>query len=47
MVDYLSAKGLSIAPAVQGDEAAYQAVHSALAAYDIAYNTQFASAPKE
>lgn len=27
-----------------GDEAAYQALHSALAAYDIAFNTQFASA---
>ncbi|MBM4071056.1 MAG: hypothetical protein FJ271_19220 [Planctomycetes bacterium] len=44
VVEYLSSKGLSIAPAVQGDEAAYQAVHSALAAYDIAFNTQFASA---
>lgn len=44
VVDYLVAKGLSIAPAVQGDEAAYQAVRSALAAYDIAFNTQFAAA---
>ncbi len=43
LVDYLSSTGMSIAPAVQGDEAAYQAVHSAMAALDINYNTQFAS----
>lgn len=44
VVEYLSGKGLSFAPAVLGDESAYQALHSALAAYDIAYNAQFASA---
>jgi hypothetical protein len=27
-------KGLTFAPAVSGDEAAYQALHSALAAYN-------------
>lgn len=44
VVDKLAKEGLWLAPAVQGDEAAYQALYSALAAYDIAYNTQFASA---
>ena len=42
--------GLRFAPATQGDEGAYTATHSALAAYDVAVNTQLAAAapgPKE
>jgi hypothetical protein len=35
LVSYMDEKGLSFAPAVSGDEAAYQALYSALAAYDI------------
>jgi len=37
---YLVERGLRFAPAVAGDEAAYQAMHSILAAYDLAVNTQ-------
>jgi hypothetical protein len=35
LVDYMVQKGLTFAPATPGDEAAYRALHSALAAYDI------------
>jgi hypothetical protein len=42
-VDYMRKNGLEIAPAVPGDEAAYRAVHSALAAYADALNQQAAS----
>ena len=36
LVDYMVNKGLTFAPAVSGDEGAYQALYSALAAYDLA-----------
>ncbi len=39
VVDFMVKNGLRFAPAVQGDEPAYQALHSAMAAYDIALNT--------
>lgn len=44
IVDYMVSNGLRFAPATQGDEAAYQAMHNALAAYDVALNTQLAAA---
>jgi hypothetical protein len=34
LVDYMRKNGLTFAPAVVGDEPAYQALHGALAAYD-------------
>ena len=37
--------GLQFAPAVSGDEAAYVALHRALAAFDIALQNQFAAEP--
>lgn len=39
LVDYMTKEGLQFAPAVAGDEAAYLAVHRALAAYDSAVQT--------
>jgi hypothetical protein len=36
LVAYMFDKGLTFAPAVSGDEAAYQALYSALASYDLA-----------
>jgi hypothetical protein len=36
LVKHMTQKGLTFAPATAGDEAAYQALHSALAAYDLA-----------
>lgn len=42
VVEYLVASGLKVAPAVLGEEAAYQALFSAMAAYDVALNTQVA-----
>jgi len=39
----MASKGLKFAAATEGDEAAYQALHSALAAYDVAWN---ASSPR-
>jgi hypothetical protein len=45
IADYMIRNGLKFASATQGDEAAYQAMHSALAAYDVAVNTQLAAAP--
>jgi hypothetical protein len=44
IADYMVSNGLRFAPATSGDEAAYQAMHSALAAYDVALNAQLASA---
>ncbi len=35
LVDHMSRKGLSFAPATSGDEAAYQALYQALVAYDL------------
>lgn len=44
IVDYMVANGLRFAPPSEaGDEAAYQALHSALAAYDVAVNAQLAA----
>ena len=40
LVDYMVQKGLRFAPAVSGDEAAYQALYSALQAYDLAFNEE-------
>lgn len=40
---YLQENGLHFAPATEGDEAAYQAMYSALANYDINLNAQLAS----
>jgi len=45
IVDYMTEKGLEFAPAVQGDESAYQALNSALHAYNIAFNNQLVAAP--
>ena len=49
VVDYMTKEGLEFASAVQGDESAYQALNSALQAYNIAFNNQIAAAagPKE
>jgi hypothetical protein len=44
LVAYMADKGLQFAPAVEGDEQYYQALHTALAAYDVAVNTQLAAA---
>jgi len=44
VVDYMAENGLEFAPAVQGDESAYQALNSALQAYNIAFNNQVAAA---
>jgi len=44
IADYMIRNGLKFAAATQGDEAAYQAMQSALAAYDVAVNAQLAAA---
>ncbi len=41
--DYMIAQGIRFAGAVDGDESAFHAFHSALAAFSIAVNAQFAS----
>src|SRR5262249_10355359 len=43
VVAYMAEKGLQFAPAVEGDEPYYQALHTALVAYDVAVNTQLAA----
>lgn len=43
LVDYMVSRGLRFAPATFEDEGAYRAVHSALAAFDLAYNVQLAN----
>lgn len=45
LVDYMVKNGLRFAPAVSGDEAAYRAVHSGMAAFDVALNA-FLTAPQ-
>jgi hypothetical protein len=40
VANYMIERGLRFAPAVEGDEAAYTAMHSVLAAYDVAVGTQ-------
>jgi hypothetical protein len=47
LVDLMTKKGLSFAGAVSGDEAAYQSLYNALAAYDKAANRAKASAKNE
>jgi len=47
LVEYMTNKGLRFAPAVAGDDAAYQALYSALAAYDLASNAQAVVTTKE
>jgi hypothetical protein len=47
LVEYLTTKGLKIAPAAQGDERAYYAVQAALAAHSLAIHSQVAAANKE
>jgi hypothetical protein len=41
LVKYMSDKGLTFAPAVTGDESAYQALHRALVAYDLGVRPQY------
>jgi hypothetical protein len=41
LVKYMSDKGLTFAPAVTGDESAYQALHRALVAYDLGSRSQY------
>jgi hypothetical protein len=40
VAEWLNSRGLLVAPAVPGDEAAYQALHTALANYDVAVQAQ-------
>jgi hypothetical protein len=47
VADYMVQHGLRFAPASANDEAAYRAVHSALAAYSVALNAQIGYASKE
>lgn len=47
VADYMVANGLRFAPSSPGDEDAYRALHSALAAYDVALNTQIAGETRE
>jgi hypothetical protein len=47
LIDYMRSKGLTFAPAVSGDEAAYQALYQALAAYDVAAHDGIRTAKKE
>ncbi len=42
LVKYMSDKGLKFAPATPGDEAAYRAVHQALAIYDVSLSQSVA-----
>jgi hypothetical protein len=41
LVKYMSDKGVTFAPAVIGDESAYQALHRALVAYDVGSRAQY------
>jgi hypothetical protein len=43
LVNYMSANGLHFAPATNGDEAAYQALHDALVGWSVALENQVAS----
>ncbi len=40
LIDWLTVKGLNFAPATPGDEAAYEALYTMLANYDMMFNTQ-------
>jgi hypothetical protein len=46
LVQFVRDNGLTIAPANPGEEGAYEATYSVLANFDIAFNTQVASAGK-
>ena len=43
VVDFMIENGLSFAPSTDGDESAYQALQSAMAAYNVAMNEQLRS----
>ena len=43
VVKYMTQQGLLFAPAIAGDEAAYTALHRALATYDVATSSLVAS----
>lgn len=45
VTQYMLKNGLTFAPSTEGDEAAYQAMYSALANLDLAFNTQVAAGP--
>jgi hypothetical protein len=45
LVQYMTQHGLQFAPAVEGQEPAYEAVHQALAEYDVAANAEAACKP--
>jgi hypothetical protein len=47
VVNFMVDRGLRFAPAVAGDEGAYVAMHTALAAYDVAVNTQDVASNKQ
>jgi hypothetical protein len=47
LVDYMKSKGLSFAPAMSGDDGAYQAMQTALAAQSLALHAQIAAASKD
>src|SRR5262249_13455342 len=47
LVDHMRKRGLRFAPAVSGDEAAYQALYNGLAAYSVAANRAMTSSSKE
>lgn len=47
VTDFMVANGLRFAAASPGDEDAYRALHSALAAYDVALNTQVGGETRE
>jgi len=47
VADYMIKNGLRFGPAAATDEAAYRAVHSAMANYDIAMNSQLGVGSKE
>lgn len=44
LADYLTKRGLKVAPSTLADESAYRAVHSALVTLDVQMHAQFASA---
>jgi hypothetical protein len=47
LVDYMVAGGLRFATATPGDEFAYRAVHSGMAAFDVAINAQLAAGAEQ
>ncbi len=47
IADYMVKEGLRFGPATADDEAAYRAIHAAMASYNIAMNTQLGTESKE